>query len=428
MLPLPGRRRAGPPLPPLRAAALAAALAAPIAATAATDDWKAANDAVGAFPRGHADILRWERQQAPTTPPAAPPAAVEPWRVEDVVAAAMRGRPDLVAVPGISALESTRLRVEARAFAHDVERAWIRAIAAAQSAAYQAQVLEAAAAGAELAQRMLRVGNWNAARQMQQELTLLDAQARLAAARHAATAALADLARLLPAAPGQASALMPLPELAARLPTRLPPLPAAAATGGGDAPDLAALEQQALQAHPQWPLLAGEAARIEAGLAWASRQAIARAVDDAVAAAAAQGRWPAVVEPARNWPHGWTQAARERAAADALERTIRADVRVAYDAGQMARSLAGETLREVQRLQAALEEDMVQRYNGMLKSTWDLLASSRERVLAVDAALQAQRDAWLARAELAAVLAGLPYTGSAPGAATGVAGKAAGGH
>ena len=41
-------------------------------------DWKAANAEVGRFPRGHADILKWEQSQGqaphtPSTPAAAPP-------------------------------------------------------------------------------------------------------------------------------------------------------------------------------------------------------------------------------------------------------------------------------------------------------------------------------------------------------------------
>ena len=42
-----------------------------------TTDWRRAHDAVGAFPRGHADIVRWEAEQARqggTTPAAQPPA------------------------------------------------------------------------------------------------------------------------------------------------------------------------------------------------------------------------------------------------------------------------------------------------------------------------------------------------------------------
>ena len=46
-------------------------------------DWKAANAAVAQFPRGHADVLKWEKAQAtaaskttqPTAPPKAPPIA-----------------------------------------------------------------------------------------------------------------------------------------------------------------------------------------------------------------------------------------------------------------------------------------------------------------------------------------------------------------
>jgi hypothetical protein len=40
---------------------------------AEVDDWRAANAAVAAFPRGHADIVRWEASQQPI-PPAAPAA------------------------------------------------------------------------------------------------------------------------------------------------------------------------------------------------------------------------------------------------------------------------------------------------------------------------------------------------------------------
>lgn len=41
----------------------------------ADDDWKAANTAVARFPRGHADIVRWEKNQAGTPQPGKPPAA-----------------------------------------------------------------------------------------------------------------------------------------------------------------------------------------------------------------------------------------------------------------------------------------------------------------------------------------------------------------
>jgi hypothetical protein len=39
------------------------------------DDWKKANAEVAQFPRGHADILKWEQQQRGAARPAATPAA-----------------------------------------------------------------------------------------------------------------------------------------------------------------------------------------------------------------------------------------------------------------------------------------------------------------------------------------------------------------
>ena len=73
--------------------------------------------------------------------------------------------------------------------------------------------------------------------------------------------------------------------------------------------------------------------------------------------------------------------------------------------------------RSALRLHTALQDETQQRYNGMLKSTWELLASASARVQAAQAALLARRDAAVAAAELRAVLAGLPYSGSAPAAA-----------
>lgn len=37
-------------------------------------DWKAANAAVAQFPRGHADVIKWEKAQAPVTSHQAAPA------------------------------------------------------------------------------------------------------------------------------------------------------------------------------------------------------------------------------------------------------------------------------------------------------------------------------------------------------------------
>jgi hypothetical protein len=40
----------------------------PLGVEEAAGDWKKANAAVGQFPRGHADLLRWEQQQGLAAP------------------------------------------------------------------------------------------------------------------------------------------------------------------------------------------------------------------------------------------------------------------------------------------------------------------------------------------------------------------------
>ena len=72
-------------------------------------------------------------------------------------------------------------------------------------------------------------------------------------------------------------------------------------------------------------------------------------------------------------------------------------------------------------LQAAEQETLL-RYNGMLQSTWDLLAQARERLGALDAAHLARRDFWLAHTAWQALLAGGDYQG--PGTSSALGGSA----
>jgi outer membrane protein TolC len=113
------------------------------------------------------------------------------------------------------------------------------------------------------------------------------------------------------------------------------------------------------------------------------------------------------------WGHAFESASQARLQADRLARQVRADVQLALNAYQLAQQTAQQTQAQVLRLHTELSQETLLRYNGMLKSTWDLLASARTRIDSVDAALQAQRQLWLAHADLMAVLAGLPYADSA---------------
>ena len=102
--------------------------------------------------------------------------------------------------------------------AADTRKAWIRAVAAGQTAQYMRDVKEAAEAGAELARRMARVGNWSKLQQAREQALLADATAQLARAEQAALASREQLTRLMGLWGAQAQYA---------LPQRLPALPEA---------------------------------------------------------------------------------------------------------------------------------------------------------------------------------------------------------
>ena len=57
-------------------------------------------------------------------------------------------------------------------------------------------------------------------------------------------------------------------------------------------------------------------------------------------------------------------------------------------------------------LRKTIADETLLRYNGMLASVFELLADAREQIGSVNAALEAQRDFWLADADLEFALTG----------------------
>ncbi len=107
--------------------------------------------------------------------------------------------------------------------------------------------------------------------------------------------------------------------------------------------------------------------------------------------------------------------------------TTRSQAREAYFRYRTAVDMA-QHQRQAALLSAALQDEVQLRYNGMLQSTWDLLASARARLQSESAAHLAQRDAWLAYIDLQAVLSGAVVTFSSTSSATGNAPAAQPGH
>ena len=375
-------------------------------------DWAVANRRVGELLRGHIDIVRWEATHS--APLAATPPTVEgpTLGLDAALRAARTTRPELIAAPGTGTLERARLRQATAAWTHTVTLAWLAAVAAREALHHLAPAVNATQAATELARRMAAVGNWSAARAASEEQVWLAVQHQWTNAQQRARTTEQRLRQHLPGngAPAQA-----LPHA---LPS-LPPLPA-----DTDALDPALLEA-ALHAHPAWPLAETEARRREAALPAQVRAQLAQALAEVWDAAGPTGL--AERPLGTPWPHGWSEAAEARAQADRLARQIRADVAIATDAYRNAHAVAQRAEQALVLSQQQLD-DMQLRYNGMLHSTWDLVATGRARAQAAQALTQARHDAWRAHTDLQAVLAGLPYSGGPATTDTGASAAAPKGH
>ncbi|MCW5642721.1 MAG: TolC family protein [Rhodoferax sp.] len=314
--------------------------------------------------------------------------------------------------------------------AANTRKAWITAVAAQQTAAYMRDVKEAAEAGGELARRMARVGNWSRLRQAREQLTLNDATAQLARAEQAAFSARERLTRLMGLWGAQADF---------RLAERLPDLPK-------DVTPMTDIEARALRerldvrsAMAQSRYVAEQMGftRVTGYVDGMSIGLIRNSVFDNDTGTKASNRGVELELPLPIFDWGGARNARSRAvylqSVSQVQETAvnaRSEAREAYFAYRTAYDLARHYRDEVVPLRKFIGEEMLLRYNGMLASTWDLLADSRDQVMAVNSAIEAQRDFWLAETDLQTAL-----TGTSPGAIAGATvsvggggGDAAAGH
>jgi hypothetical protein len=88
----------------------------------------------------------------------------------------------------------------------------------------------------------------------------------------------------------------------------------------------------------------------------------------------------------------------------------------AFRVYQASHSMARASRDDVLRLRTYITEETVLHYNGMLKSVWDLLGEVSNQAVAEVDAIDAQRDFWLAQADLQWTLqGGAPTTFVSPG-------------
>ncbi len=309
------------------------------------------------------------------------------------------------------------------AVAYETRRAWIDAVAAEETARYMAQVKDAADAAAELARRMGRAGNFSRLQQMREQAFYADAVAQLARARQAAVAARERLTRLLGLSGGDAGY---------RLAERLPDLPASPVQP-------AEVEASALEGRLDILAAQRDAASLADSLGLVKTTRFINALEVG-RARTKEGHEPfaygwefAIEIPLFDF--GTARVARAEALyLQAISRVAQAavdaesELRVAYSGYRAAFDTARHYRDEIVPLRKRIAEENLLRYNGMLIGVFELLADAREQVLAVNAAMDAARDYWLAETDLRAALAGAGVGMRAARASAALPVAAAGGH
>ena len=314
--------------------------------------------------------------------------------------------------------------------ASSTRKAWITAVAAQQTAIYMRDVKDAADASAELARRMARLGNWSRLQQAREQVFLADATAQLARAEQANFSEREKLIRLM-GLWGQ--------QINFTLAERLPDLPKTVT-------EMNDVEAQALRSRLDVRSAVSESTYVAdqmgfktvmgffdgLGVSLTSNTTFDNAAQSQDARRGVEIELPL---PIFDW--GGARNARSKAmylqsAARVREVAVKArsEAREAYHGYRTAYDLATHYRNEVVPLRKFINDEIVLRYNGMLASVWDLLADTRMQVMSINSAIEAQRDFWLAEADLQTTLTGTSAGGLAAMRTStgGMGGEAAAAH
>lgn len=334
----------------------------------------------------------------------------------------------LIAMPMTSGVEAKRFEQVQRQtslavldLATRTRKAWYRAVAAQESLGYMRQAMEAAEAGAELARRLAAVGNYSKLQQAQEQSFYAEASLNLIRAEQARLQSREQLTRLLGLWGEQ---------LGYRLPERLPELPQQAEA----LPDV---ERQAMAQRLDIQAVRLDAERLARNLGLSRTTRFINVLELGVVnnrsneEPTQRGYEISVELPLFDWSGAKVAKAEaqyrqvlNRAAETAIN--ARSQVREAYLGYRSNYDIARHYRDEVLPLRQRIAEENVLRYNGMFIGTFELLADARRQILAVDGYLQAQRDFWLASADLDMALLGAPEPSTAQSATAAVADEPAG--
>ncbi len=306
--------------------------------------------------------------------------------------------------------------------ASDTCKAWVNAVAAQQTAAYMADAKLAAEAGGELARRMARVGNWSRLDQAREQVFLADATTQLAKAQQAAFAEREKLIRLMGLWGTQTEF---------KLVERLPDLPKTPN-------ELSNIEERALRDRLDVRSSMAQAGYVANALGLVKASGFINALELGYTRNTTFDNHSGDKETKKGWElelpiplFDWGGASNARAQGTYMQSVARvrqtavnarSEAREAYHGYRTAYDVAVHYRDEVVPLRKFIHNEVLLRYNGMLLSVFDLLGDMRTQIMAVNGAIEAQRDFWLAEADLQTTL-----TGTSPGALGSMKAAASGG-
>ncbi len=285
--------------------------------------------------------------------------------------------------------------------AASTRKAYFTAVAARQTVQFMEQVGMAAEAGAELGRRMARVGNWSQLDAAREQAFQADAVAQTARARHQATAAREQLARLLGLWGAQTAYL---------LPERLPDLPQTANA-------INDIESQAMQQRLDIQLARQDAETTASALGLTRATGFINVLHagyvnkSETGAPRANGYEVELELPIFDWS-GAKVAKAEAIYMQSVHRTAdvairaRSEVREAYSAYRTSYDIARHYRDQIVPLRKKISDEVLLRYNGMLIGVFELLADARDQINSVNAAIEAQRDYWHAQTDLQTAING----------------------
>jgi outer membrane protein, multidrug efflux system len=313
--------------------------------------------------------------------------------------------------------------------AADTRKAWINAVAAQQTAQYMADAKLAAEAGGELARRMARVGNWSRLEQAREQVFLADASTQLSKSQQTAFSEREKLIRLM-GLWGQ--------QIEFKLVDRLPDVPKAPQ-------EINNVEERALRDRLDVRSTIAESGYVANSLGLVKASGFINALeatyrrdtkfDNATGDKSVRKGWELELPiPIFDWGSANTTRAQNvymQSVARVRQTAInaRSEAREAYHGYRTAYDVAVHYRDEVVPLRKFINDEVLLRYNGMLLSVFDLLGDMRTQIMAVNGAIEAQRDFWLADADLQTTLTGTSAGGLAGmKASAGGGGEAKAGH